>query len=96
MRPSAKYAVTVLAGVIELIGGLADSLLISALRGFVSSLAGGLQFQGELDPIRIGNRHKPAVLATAAGSQHQLRRLRHRDCGVVDNLPTLVDSLPPR
>src|SRR5204863_3508388 len=96
VRPSAKHAVTIHTGVVELIGGIADRLLTPGLRRLVGGVARIRQFHTELDPIRIGYGNELAVFATPAGSQHQLRRLRNRHGSVVDDVPSSVNNSAPR
>ena len=54
-----------------------------------------VQLCGELDPLRVVDRHGLAVLAAAAGRQHQRRGFAERDRRVVDDFPAGVDAGAP-
>ncbi len=88
-------AVTVWAGIVELLGDLTDCLLVSGLWCFVGGSARFSQFIRESNPIRIRHGHGPAVFARTAGCQHQLRGICKWHRRVVDNVPSGVDTLTP-
>ena len=79
----------------DLLRVIAHDFLVPGLRGLVRGAAGFGQLQRELDPVGIGDRHRPAVLASPSGLEQQRRRLGERDGRVVNDLPALVDALAP-
>src|SRR4051812_28021439 len=95
MVPSSIDAMTVLTGVVELVRGIGNQFLIPGLRGLIRGFACGLQFEAELYPIGIGHGDKLAILTPAPRSQHELRGLRNGDCGIIDNVPSLVNIAAP-
>lgn len=95
MCPAAKHAVTIHAGIVELIRGVADGLLVSCLGCFVRGVPSGLKFSRKADPVRIRHRNGPSVFATAAGGEHEFRRLRQGNRSIVDNIPPWVNTAAP-
>src|SRR5262249_32511240 len=63
---------------------VAHRFLISGLRSFIGGLARLSEFDAVLDPLRIIDRHRPAVLAASARSEHQRCRFGEGNGRIVD------------
>ena len=72
----------------DLIADFAYRLLTPRLRCFVRCTPGFGEFLGELDPIRLIDRDRLAILAPTPRRQHQRRRLRESNSGIIDKLPS--------
>src|SRR5262245_19194692 len=87
--------VAVQAHVRELLGDIADLFLIPGLRRGVDLFRHLLQFDRELDPVRVVDGDRLAVLAAAPLRQHQRRGFADRDGRVIHELPALIDAGAP-
>ena len=79
----------------QIAGRVRHRLLVSRLRQAIDAPARQRSIFGELDPLRVGDRRQPAVLAADAGREHQRRCIGQRERGVVDELPSTVDAGAP-
>ena len=67
----------IVTGLAQLIGGIADKLLVPGLGCLVGGVARVSKFPGEPDPIGIVDRSQAAVFTTSSRGQEQCGRLRH-------------------
>ena len=75
-------------GIGDIAAEVADLLLVSGLGRAVSGSSHFRDFLREFDPVGIVHRNRLAVFTTTPGRQHQGRRLRQRDRGIVDDVPS--------